>query len=345
MAGEHVFISYSRADTALMHAVRDVLQAAGLAVWTDENLEPGTSSWKRAIEVALESAHSLVILMSPDAKRSPWVERELTYASTLNIPVFPVLVRGDVASAVPFELIDYQWVEALNSAALDRQIKRLARTIYTSSGVTLPGTLSSADLALAAARPHSARRARRRPNRLALAGLGAGGLLVLVLIIGLSALLVSALRGQGLPATPPADGGGASTPPPAEQDEPTATPTQDSTVEDGCGYSAMWVADLTVPDGTPFDPREHFTKGWLIRNNGCQPWPEGTRFTFIAGDRMRAPAYVELPEVRVAGEYAVEVPMVAPELCGLYSGYWQLRLPEGDFFGKQFYLDIEVPCE
>jgi len=42
-----IFISYSRRDTERMQQIRDGLRAAGLTMWTDEGIEPGTQSWKK----------------------------------------------------------------------------------------------------------------------------------------------------------------------------------------------------------------------------------------------------------------------------------------------------------
>ena len=59
-----VFLSYSRQDTATMQQVRDTLRENGFIVWTDEGIEPGTPSWKVAIEDALLSTKSVVVLLS-----------------------------------------------------------------------------------------------------------------------------------------------------------------------------------------------------------------------------------------------------------------------------------------
>ena len=111
----HVFLSYSRKDTAIMQRVRDDLRAAGIDVWTDENLTPGTEDWQDAIEDAIEHCTSLLVLLSPDAKNSPWVRREIRYAKVQRKPVFPTLVRGNDHDAVPFELINAQWVDIRDS--------------------------------------------------------------------------------------------------------------------------------------------------------------------------------------------------------------------------------------
>lgn len=108
----HVFLSYSHKDIAIMQQIRTDLSVAGLRVWTDETLTPGTESWKNAIEDALQNTGTLVVILSPDAKQSVWVEREIDYARLCGVSIFPILARGDSElSAVPFQLINAQRVD------------------------------------------------------------------------------------------------------------------------------------------------------------------------------------------------------------------------------------------
>ncbi len=103
-----VFMSYSRIDAEVMRRVTEDLRKHGFGVWNDEALEPGTPSWKDAIEAAIEGSKTVVALLSPDAKKSEWIERELDYARAQNVQIVPVIVRGDTQNAVPFELITVQ---------------------------------------------------------------------------------------------------------------------------------------------------------------------------------------------------------------------------------------------
>jgi len=104
-----IFLSYSHKDIEIMRQVCTDLKAGGFQVWTDETLIPGTESWKSSIEDAIQNTRTLVVILSPDAKNSIWVERELDYARACNVPVFPLLARGDSeVSAVPFQLINVQ---------------------------------------------------------------------------------------------------------------------------------------------------------------------------------------------------------------------------------------------
>ena len=108
---QDVFISYSRRDRATMRTVRDKLVAAGFTVWSDENLEPGSPSWKHDVQEAIENAGCMVAILSPDAKDSEWVSEELNYARICKLRVFTVLVRGDESNAIPFGLTGVQWVD------------------------------------------------------------------------------------------------------------------------------------------------------------------------------------------------------------------------------------------
>ncbi len=107
-----VFLSYSRKDIDMMRRVRDDLRAAGLRVWTDEALEPGTEVWESEIEKAIRDASSLVVLLSPDAYASEWVRNEITLADTLNRRIVPLLIRGEQGDSVPLRLIASQRIDA-----------------------------------------------------------------------------------------------------------------------------------------------------------------------------------------------------------------------------------------
>jgi pSer/pThr/pTyr-binding forkhead associated (FHA) protein len=106
----HVFISYSRKDAEVMERIYNTLQEARLRVWVDKKLEPGVPSWRRAIEKAIDTAGCIVLILSPDAKASKWVEAELDYAETQGKKIFCVLARGDKGSSALLGYTLSQWV-------------------------------------------------------------------------------------------------------------------------------------------------------------------------------------------------------------------------------------------
>ncbi len=125
----HIFLSYCREDAAIMRRLRDDLRAAGLAVWSDESLDPGTTSWQSAVGQAIEGAGAFVIILSPDAKQSRWVERELTYADARKVRLFPVLARGDESTAVPLRLINAQWTDIRTERDYVEGVRQLIHAI------------------------------------------------------------------------------------------------------------------------------------------------------------------------------------------------------------------------
>lgn len=105
----HIFLSYSREDMSTMLRIREDLRNNNLSVWTDENLQPGTPDWTSAIASAIENTGGVVIILSPSAKKSEWVNIELAYAKVFNVPIFPILARGDQRDAIPMDLIRHQF--------------------------------------------------------------------------------------------------------------------------------------------------------------------------------------------------------------------------------------------
>ncbi len=132
-----VFISYCHRDGSRMRRLREDLRSHGLRVWTDENLQPGTPSWKKSVESAVRGGRVLVVIMTPDAKRSSWVESEINTALAHEVPIFPVLYKGDTKNAVPFALNGYQFVDMRKEAQYRESMLRLVKAIKTRiKGVT-----------------------------------------------------------------------------------------------------------------------------------------------------------------------------------------------------------------
>ena len=96
-----------------MLQLRTALQSAGLSVWIDdEALEPGTPIWQQSIEDAIQRARCMVVVLSPDAKKSKWVNTEIAVAEREGLRIFPLLAVGNENSALPFALAATQYVDA-----------------------------------------------------------------------------------------------------------------------------------------------------------------------------------------------------------------------------------------
>lgn len=135
------------------------------------------------------------------------------------------------------------------------------------------------------------------------------------------------------------------TPPPSlAAPTPTDTPVPDVSGPDGCTLNAAYVADVTIPDDTLFDPGAAFTKVWRVRNSGTCVWEQGTQLIFIAGDPLGGPTAVDVSqEVSPDANVDVSVDFVAPTSPGTYRSNWRLQAPDGTRFGTQVYVQIIVP--
>jgi serine/threonine protein kinase len=139
-----------------------------------------------------------------------------------------------------------------------------------------------------------------------------------------------------------------STPSPSETPTATNTPRPTSTVDltqtvdAACVYDATLEGHVTVrpsqylPPGTPFD------KVWRLSNSGDCRWPRGTVLAFVSGAQLRAADAVDVDPAAPGDVVDVSVAMQAPDANGEYSGVWQLHLPDGESFGEEVVVQINV---
>ncbi len=146
------------------------------------------------------------------------------------------------------------------------------------------------------------------------------------------------------------------TPDPAgEEITPTATNTPEadtptpSNTPIPCNLG-RFVKDVTILDGTKFEPGEVFTKTWRLKNTGSCAWTSGYDIVFSGGDAMSAPVSVQITSgtVNPGQNVDVSVDLTAPASEGTYRGNWQLRDPSDVIFEIEnssydlFYVEIEV---
>jgi len=124
-------MSYSRRDEAVMRRVTGFLRKQGINVWVDnEKLVPGTPIWEEEIEKAIIGSGAVVVLLSPDAKKSEWVRREISYAEDNGKRIFPILVAGDERNAVPIRLTNHQRVDIRQSQEVGLNALKAALSSY-----------------------------------------------------------------------------------------------------------------------------------------------------------------------------------------------------------------------
>jgi hypothetical protein len=130
----------------------------------------------------------------------------------------------------------------------------------------------------------------------------------------------------------------------------TLSPTLTLTPAAQAGADRLeFVADISVPDGTVFDPGETFDKTWRLLNTGTSTWTTAYNLVFFSGEMMGGPASLPLPlEVAPGKQIDLSVSLTAPEEAGDYTGYWMLQNAQGQNFGigpeakTPFYVQIVV---
>jgi hypothetical protein len=118
---------------------------------------------------------------------------------------------------------------------------------------------------------------------------------------------------------------------------PSSTPTPTVPSELDCKLN--W---QSPGNGITYQPKEHFTVGWKVTNNGTAAWDAGSVvFTYLGGAKLYDYALVHLQTTVAPGQAVIlSVPMRAPRNSTKYTTYWSLR--RGDTFFCRVMLSIYV---
>lgn len=71
-----IFISYARADSPFVDRLKADLHRQGFAPWLDRRGLAGGQQWRRELQEAVERCQVLLVVLSPDAVASPYVQIE-----------------------------------------------------------------------------------------------------------------------------------------------------------------------------------------------------------------------------------------------------------------------------
>jgi len=124
---------------------------------------------------------------------------------------------------------------------------------------------------------------------------------------------------------------------------PTPAPVPPTPTPVACTYDSSFVTDVTIPDDTQVSPNQQVNKVWRLSNIGSCTWDSGTVLAFVTGFSLSAPDAVAVPTTAPGATADIGVLMYAPQQPGTYTGFWQLRSPQGQFFGQRVNVTIVVP--
>ncbi len=124
-SGIRIFLSYTQSDRGWARKLSGDLEAAGFQVFDPvDELFPG-DNWSLEIGKALDESQAMVVLISPAAVRSPWVQREIQYAlgaEKYQDRLIPVEVEP--TTEFPWVLRHVKWIRG-NPQEAGRQIAEI----------------------------------------------------------------------------------------------------------------------------------------------------------------------------------------------------------------------------
>jgi TIR domain/Caspase domain/Type III restriction enzyme, res subunit/Restriction endonuclease len=134
-----VFLSYAAEDVVHARRIASHLKDAGVSVWFREGEGQGKLDPTKEALAEIHSREVFVILLSPAAVRSPWVNEELDAAlERRSIDVIPAIVRY---CAVPKSLADRAVVDATHG--IDGLLRRLQASAQLDLEPLEPDTFES----------------------------------------------------------------------------------------------------------------------------------------------------------------------------------------------------------
>jgi serine/threonine-protein kinase len=123
---QHLFVSYSRRDKDYAQALKDYMRGNGFTVWIDEQIEHG-DHWFNEIHEAIRTCGAFLVVMSPDAETSEWVQKEILLAKRYKKPIFPLLLSGEEFAI----LIDLQYGDVRGGEMPGADFhRRVSRAVY-----------------------------------------------------------------------------------------------------------------------------------------------------------------------------------------------------------------------
>ena len=98
-----IFVSYSHRDEEVTADLEE-LSKRGFRIWYDEGILAGVD-WGQSIDEHIKTCNALVIFVSNQAVKSPFVLSEWEMADEKGIPVLPVVLRKEEDTGVHYKAL------------------------------------------------------------------------------------------------------------------------------------------------------------------------------------------------------------------------------------------------
>ena len=134
-AAKKVFLSHSHTDGWLAARIADALRESGFDVRDpQQDMLPG-DNWASKVAHALEESEAMVVLLTPEGAKSPYVKREMEYAlgaKNYSNRLIPVVVgsRSRLPTReIPWIVRRMPWFELDDSETDNPQVGPIAEAI------------------------------------------------------------------------------------------------------------------------------------------------------------------------------------------------------------------------
>ncbi len=125
-----VFVSYEHNDQAIADSIVRELGVAGIKCWIAHRDMPGAIPFGEGLLDAIEASRLLLMIFSPYSNKSPMVDREVAFAATQGIPIFPVKVASaEISRNLKFLIGTHNWFDA-SSGQLSDHFPKLISAVH-----------------------------------------------------------------------------------------------------------------------------------------------------------------------------------------------------------------------
>ena len=129
-----IFISYSRKNLAFADQLEAALKARGFDTLIDRTEIYALEDWWKRVEALIAQSDTVVFVLSPDSVASTICQREVTFATSLNKRLAPIVHRRVEDKAVPVELTRLNFIFFDDSTRFDENIQHLNEALETDIG-------------------------------------------------------------------------------------------------------------------------------------------------------------------------------------------------------------------
>jgi hypothetical protein len=168
---ERVFISHSSKDVDFIYSkVKAVLDEAGCHTWCSATDIRLAADWEQQIREALTQADWFLVVLSPDAVKSPWVQAETHWALEHMVGrVVPIMARSCQPTDVHLRLGTLQYIDfRVDVAGGQRRLLALVQGVGQGAAATVdPNLVYSApaeQATIISKRPHTVVKLRVEPR-------------------------------------------------------------------------------------------------------------------------------------------------------------------------------------